>query len=106
MSTIPVLLAMGLAAALVPCLALLRARVRLSRAKHPSMAGHPRIAQWLAGQLPFFEYRGDRFFRSDGAPSDVAGRRRSGFDRLACRLRTRAPETIRLGDALEPGLSD
>jgi glutamate-1-semialdehyde 2,1-aminomutase len=106
MNAIPVILAMGLAAALAPSLSALRARVRLSRAKHRSMAGHPRIAQWLARRMPFYEYGPDRFFQSDRAPAAVADRRRSGFERLACRLRARAPETIRLGDALEASLPD
>jgi glutamate-1-semialdehyde 2,1-aminomutase len=83
-----------------------RARVRLSRAKHPSLHGHPRISQWLARQVPFYEYGAERFFRSDDAPAHVVEQRRSGFTRLACRLQKRTPQTIRAGEALESGLSD
>jgi glutamate-1-semialdehyde 2,1-aminomutase len=56
--------------------------------------------------VPFYEYNEEQFFRSDGAPADVAARRRSGFERLAQLLRCRAPRTIELGEELESGLPD
>ena len=80
--------------------------MRLSRAKHRSIQGHPRFSRRLAALVPFYEYTGEHFFRSDCAPSAVADRRRSGFERLACRLQARAPDTIRLGEALETSLPD
>ncbi len=83
-----------------------RARLLLSRAKHPSLQGHPRLSKRLAKLAPFYEYDEGRFFASDGAPPDVAERRRSGFDRLARLLQSRAPNTIRLSEALESGISD
>jgi len=43
-------------------------RLRLSRAKHGSLAGHPRTAKRLAGQMPFYEFDRDEFFRADDAP--------------------------------------
>jgi glutamate-1-semialdehyde 2,1-aminomutase len=81
-------------------------RIALSRAKHPSLAGHSRLSQRLAKLMPFYEYGEERFFVTDGAPAAIAMRRRGGFERLAQRLSDRAPETIALGDGLEPGLSD
>jgi glutamate-1-semialdehyde 2,1-aminomutase len=81
-------------------------RIALSRAKHPSLAGHARLSQRLAKLLPFYEYEEDRFFVSDGAPSAIALRRRGGFERLAHRFSDRAPETIKAADELETGLSD
>ena len=83
-----------------------RRRIQLSRAKHPSFGGHARLAQHLAKLLPFYEYGEDRFFCSDDAPPDVAAKRRAGFERLSHRLWDQAPETLRLTDELESGLSD
>ena len=83
-----------------------RARLMLSRAKHPSLAGHPRMAKRLAKLVPFYEFSDERFFTSDEAPAETAACRRAGFDGLARRLRSQAPETIRRSAALEDGISD
>ena len=58
-------------------------RLELSRAKHPSLAGHARMARRVAALIPFYDYNDERFFRSDDAPETVVQRRRAGFDRLA-----------------------
>jgi glutamate-1-semialdehyde 2,1-aminomutase len=81
-------------------------RLLLSRAKHPSLHGHARIAQWLAKQVPFYGFNEDRFFRSDGAPPDVARRRHAGFARLAEWFVRRAPNTVRATERLAPAVSD
>src|SRR5262252_4825475 len=81
-------------------------RLLLSRAKHPSLAGHARIARWLARQMPFYEFGEDRFFSADGAPDGVTAQRRCGFTRLADELTRRAPETIRKSEALAGSVSD
>jgi glutamate-1-semialdehyde 2,1-aminomutase len=60
----------------------------------------------LAKLVPFYEYEEERFFCSDGAPADIAARRRCGFERLALRLRDRAPHTVALSEALEAGIPD
>src|SRR5262245_6760872 len=82
------------------------ARWRLSRAKHPSLTGHAQLSQRLAKLLPYYSYSAEQFFRSDGAPIDIADRRRSGFRRLARLLQDRAPETIRRSADLAQALSD
>jgi glutamate-1-semialdehyde 2,1-aminomutase len=105
MDTVTALLAAGLlasAASVRP----VRARLQLSRAKHPSLQGHSRLARWLARRVPYYEFRDERFYGSDDAPPDVQARRRSGFERLATVLQERAPRTIQLTEALEPSLSD
>ena len=101
---VPALVAVGLAAAaLVPAL---RARLRLSRAKHRSLAGHARWSQRLATLVPFYEYGEEQFFGSDGAPRLVADERRAGFARLARLFRERAPKTNRATQALRASVSD
>ena len=51
-------------------------RLELSRAKHRSLDGHSRWARRLARLVPFYEYDAARFFSVDGAPEEVAARRR------------------------------
>src|SRR5215470_5922457 len=84
----------------------LRRRLQLSRAKHRSLQGHPRISRFLAKLVPFYEYDDETFFRSDGATADIAGQRRAGLDRLAGLFRDRSPNTRGAGEAIEVGLSD
>src|SRR5258705_7417125 len=59
----------------------LRARLALSRAKHRSLAGHAKMSRLVARLIPFYEFDIGDFFRSDGAPPAVAGRRQDGFFR-------------------------
>ncbi len=74
-----------IAAALVALLALrhLRLRLQLSRAKHPSLGGHARLARLLARLVRHYEYDETRFFSADDAPAEVAAVRRAGFTQLA-----------------------
>jgi glutamate-1-semialdehyde 2,1-aminomutase len=74
-------------------------RLQLSSAKHRSLHGHARISKRLARLVPFYEYGPERFFAADGAPFEVAERRRSGFARLAHTLSTRAPRTLAATEA-------
>src|SRR5262249_40548783 len=52
------------------------------------------------------EYDEHRFFRADGAPEEIAMRRRAAFARLAALYRTRYAETARLTAAATDGISD
>src|SRR5262245_63305329 len=81
-------------------------RLELSRAKHPSLAGHAKMSRRLAALLPYYGYDEQQFFACDGAPADVAAQRRAGFDRLAAELGSRAPASIKFSDSLADGLSD
>src|ERR1700688_1507533 len=83
-----------------------RMRLQLSKAKHRWLHGHPRMSQRFAKLVPFLEYGEEGFFSSDDAPARVVAQRRSGFARLSHLLQDRAPETIRLSEALEPDVSD
>jgi len=94
------------AAAVATSIATLRKRLELSRAKHRSLTGHARIARRLARLLPFYEYGEERFFCTDGAPAEIADRRRHGFERLSKLYRTGFPETIRCTAEAARVLSD
>ncbi len=94
------------ATAVAASLATLRRRLRLSRAKHRSLTGHARIARRVAALVPFYDYNDDRFFRSDGAPPEIAARRRDGFMRLAALYEARFAETYRRTVEVAGSISD
>lgn len=81
-------------------------RLELSRAKHPSLTGHSRMAKRVAAQLPGYAYDDQRFFDSDGAPDEVVARRRAGFEALSHLLRTRHALSIAATRQARPALSD
>ena len=81
-------------------------RLALSRAKHPSLTGHSRMAKRVAAQVPGYAYDEAHFFGSDGAPAETQARRREGFGRLAAHLNTRHAESIALTRLAREGISD
>jgi glutamate-1-semialdehyde 2,1-aminomutase len=83
-----------------------RQRLGLSRSKHPSLAGHVRWAKRIAGQIPFYDYGEDRFFRADDAPDNVATQRQDGFESLAALFAERYPKSRALTAETRAGLSD
>jgi glutamate-1-semialdehyde 2,1-aminomutase len=93
-------------AAVAASLVKLRRRLELAQAKHKSLAGHARIARRLAAFVPFYDYDESRFFCSDDAPTEVAARRRAGFERLSTLYKKRFAETIRRTAEAAKGLSD
>jgi glutamate-1-semialdehyde 2,1-aminomutase len=84
----------------------LRARLRLSRAKHRSLAGHSRMARRFASVVPYYEYDAEHFFRADGAPDNVAAARHAGFMRLAAVFSERFRATADLTDGIVDAVSD
>ncbi len=81
-------------------------RAELSLAKHPSLAGHSRLARRIAGLVPFYEYDEAHFFRVDDAPEEVAAARRRGFMQLAATYVERFPQTARLTREAAGAISD
>ena len=84
----------------------IRARLLLSRAKHWSLQGHPKLALKLARWVPGYAYSGNAFFASDFAPFDIEQKRREGFQRLSNLFRQRFPKTIALSNDLETSIPD
>jgi glutamate-1-semialdehyde 2,1-aminomutase len=84
----------------------LRKRLQLSKAKHPSLRGHSRMARRVAALVPFYEYDDEQLFRSDDAPDEVARARREGFMGLSALFRQRFAETARQTAAVEDSISD
>ena len=83
-------------AALLAALPRIKRRLELSRAKHPSLTGHSRMAKRVARMIPFYEYDEATFFCADGAPADTAARRRAGFMALAALYQERFARTAAL----------
>lgn len=94
------------AGALVAGFPWLRRRLQLSRAKHPSLAGHSRMAKRIVRLLPGYSYGEQEFFGVDGAPAEVQQQRRAGFARLSSHLREAAPRSLALTAQAREGLSD
>jgi glutamate-1-semialdehyde 2,1-aminomutase len=94
------------AAAAAGLLLKLRTRLQLSKAKHPSLRGHSRMARRVAALVPFYEYDDERIFCSDDAPAGVAQARKEGFMRLAALYDQRYAETARLTAEVEQAISD
>jgi glutamate-1-semialdehyde 2,1-aminomutase len=93
-------------AASIPLIGGISQRLDLSRAKHPSLTGHARLARRIASLIPFYEYDEERFFRSDDPPEPVALRRRDGFLRLSSLYRQRFARTSALTAQVRAGASD
>jgi glutamate-1-semialdehyde 2,1-aminomutase len=98
--------AAAVATSVATSVATLRKRLELSQAKHRSLAGHSRIARRFAGLVPFYDYGEDHFFCSDGAPAEIAARRRAGFARLSALYKARFAETIRRTAQASETISD
>src|SRR5579862_3138725 len=71
--------------ALLSLLVLRKAQLRLmlSRAKHPSLAGHARIGRLLGRLIPYYDYDERQFFSADDAPAEIVAARQAAFKRLA-----------------------
>ena len=94
------------AAALAGALPKLKARLELSKAKHPSLRGHSRMGRFVATLVPFYEYDETQLFRSDDAPEEVADQRHAGFMQLAALYRDRFPKTVAVTDDAKESISD
>ena len=84
----------------------LQIRLRLSRAKHRSLAGHARLSRLLARQLPYYGYSPDEAFACDGADAPLRDQRRRAFENLSNELRNAEAKTIDATNALAPAVSD
>ncbi|HTP38949.1 MAG TPA: aminotransferase class III-fold pyridoxal phosphate-dependent enzyme, partial [Steroidobacteraceae bacterium] len=94
------------AAAAALTLPALKTRLELSKAKHPSLAGHARMARRLAGLIPYYGYGEERVFRSDGAPDEIEAQRRAAFARLSDLYRQRYARSAALTAEAAESISD
>jgi len=81
-------------------------RLRLSRAKHPSLRGHAKWSRRIARQIAAYSFDKDRFFSSDDAPLSVSQQRHGGLLRLTQAARANSPRSLAYSDSLEAVISD
>jgi len=81
-------------------------RLQLSKAKHPSLAGHSRMAKRVARLIPFYSFNQDSFFKVDGAPDNIASLREAGFMRLSHIYRQRFTKSVGLTNQAMTDISD
>ncbi len=106
-SPLPILsLAAGAAAATAAVAPRVKARLALSRAKHRSLSGHSKISRLVARLIPFYEFGIEDFFRSDGAPAEVATQRQDGFFRLAALYKDRFARSRQMTAEAASAISD
>jgi glutamate-1-semialdehyde 2,1-aminomutase len=99
-------LALGALAMSVAVLPAAKRRMELSRAKHRSLAGHSRMAQRIARWLPGYTYSEAQFFASDGAPEDVAARRKLALARLGADFAQRGAHSAAMTERARDSISD
>lgn len=81
-------------------------RLRLSKAKHPSLRGHSKMSKRIAKFLPFYEYSDAQMFACDGAPSAIIEQRSAGFSELKNYFETNCKKSLAASETLEGKLSD
>lgn len=91
------------AAALLPRI---KRRLELSRAKHPSLAGHPRTARRISALVPYYEFDEAMFFKADGAPAGIEADRRAGFARLVDTYASRFGRSAAMSSQAQSAISD
>jgi glutamate-1-semialdehyde 2,1-aminomutase len=106
-SPLPILsLAAGAVAATAAVAPKVKARLALSRAKHRSLTGHSKMSRLVARLIPFYEFDINDFFSSDGAPAEMATRRRDGFFRLASLYKERFARSRQMTSEAAGQISD
>jgi glutamate-1-semialdehyde 2,1-aminomutase len=106
-NSIPVLsLAAGAVAVTAAVAPKVKARLALSRAKHRSLTGHSKMSRLVARMVPFYEFDINDFFRSDGAPPDIATRRQDGFFRLGAMFEQRFAKSRKTTSEAAQQISD
>jgi len=100
------IVALAALAALAAALPAARRRLQLSFAKHPSLAGHSKMARRVAAWVPGYAYDVARFFNADGASAETEARRRAGFRRLCETFDSRFARSAALTARARESLSD
>lgn len=81
-------------------------RLRLSRAKHPSLRGHSKWSRKIAKHIKFFDYSLAQFFSADGAPEHIALQRQGGLKQLTEKTTRQSVKTIEQLKGLSNSISD
>jgi glutamate-1-semialdehyde 2,1-aminomutase len=93
-------------AAIALALPFVKRRLELSRAKHPSLTGHSRMAKRVVSFLPGYQFNESQFFSCDGVTETVANTRKMAFYQLAQQLQTKHEKSIALTAEAREIISD
>ena len=92
--------------AIALALPFIKRRLELSRAKHPSLTGHSRMAKRVVSFLPGYQFNESQFFSCDGVTETVANTRKAAFYQLAQQLQTKHEKSIALTAEAREIISD
>jgi glutamate-1-semialdehyde 2,1-aminomutase len=81
-------------------------RLKLSRAKHRSLAGHAKMAARLARLLPIQRFDLERMLNLDGAPTEIVAQRRRSLDELTAYYTSTFPTSKAMAAEAAETLSD
>lgn len=81
-------------------------RLRLSRAKHPSLRGHSKMSRRIARLIPYIEYNEANFFCSDSAPQNITQQRRQALSKLKQHFEQQMPQGIEFNHSVQNSISD
>ncbi|MFV1985366.1 MAG: aminotransferase class III-fold pyridoxal phosphate-dependent enzyme [Thiohalomonadales bacterium] len=81
-------------------------RLRLSRAKHPSLTGHSKMMRRISKWIPSYEFDEDHFFNCDNAPDIIARQRENGFKNLVLYFKIKYPNSLEISKQLDNKISD
>ena len=81
-------------------------RLQLSRAKHPSLAGHAKLSRRMARLIRLYEYPEPECFGIDGAPADIVSIRRTAVLRLSEKFSQRFTRSASATAELESAIPD
>lgn len=81
-------------------------RLKLSKAKHPSLRGHSKWSRRIAKHIKDFSYDTYHFYNSDGAPQHISKKRQEGLFTLEATIKALSPKSIAYQESLEKSISD
>ncbi|WP_426357882.1 aminotransferase class III-fold pyridoxal phosphate-dependent enzyme [Pseudocolwellia sp. HL-MZ19] len=85
---------------------LVRIRLQLSKAKHPSLRGHSKWSRRITSKIPYFSYNEAHYFTCDGAPENIGLQRKEALRNLATNLNQSCAKSIDYCNKLEKSVSD
>lgn len=103
---IEIALYIGLATLLYLAFTKARHRLRLSKAKHPSLRGHAKISRRVAKHVPFYQYTDKQVISCDGADEATISTRRRSLSNLTEKLNLHFAKANALSAQIKSSVSD
>lgn len=103
---IEIALYIGLVTLLYLAFTKVRHRLRLSKAKHPSLRGHAKISRRVAKHVPFYQYTDEQVISCDGADEATISTRRRSLSNLTEKLNLHFAKANALSAQIKSSVSD